>query len=109
MSEYACDLEMAQNSNRLVSLLSLLEILITCQNSFQAYFFSSKILRWLKIRRESEVLNAWNFEPSQDHMHIPTCDIGCLDGFLSYLRVPPVYTTRRYIGTLTDENCSFGH
>ena len=79
------------------------------------------ILRWLKIRRESEfeVLNASNFEPSQDfqvekvshlrkktrdqeklndssfepsqdHMHIPTCDIGSFDDFLSYLRVRPV-------------------
>ena len=31
-----------------------------------------------------------DFELSQDHMHIQTCDIGSFDDFLSYLRVPPV-------------------
>ena len=35
-------------------------------------------------------LNGSNFEPSQNHMHIPTCDIGSFDDFLSYLRVRPV-------------------
>ena len=37
-----------------------------------------------------EKLNGSNFELSQDPMHIPTCDLGSFDGFLSYLRVPPV-------------------
>ena len=29
-------------------------------------------------------LNGSNFEPSQDHMDIPTCDLGSFDGFLRY-------------------------
>ena len=29
---------------------------------------------------------------SQNHMHIPTCDIGSFDGFLSYLRYPHNYS-----------------
>ena len=35
-------------------------------------------------------LDSLNFELSQDHMHIQTCDIGSFDDYLSYLRVPPV-------------------
>ena len=34
--------------------------------------------------------NDSNFEPSQNHMHLPTCDISSYDGFLSYFRIPPV-------------------
>ena len=41
MFEYACDLEMAQNSNRLVSLQFRLKKLITCFFHAIAYFFSS--------------------------------------------------------------------
>ena len=54
MSEYACDLEMAQNSYRLGFLKFLFEILITCFFLRWLTFFSSKILRWLKIRKEIE-------------------------------------------------------
>jgi len=39
MSDYSCDLEMAQNSNRLVSLKFLLAILITCLFPEIAHFF----------------------------------------------------------------------
>ena len=67
----------------------MLEILITCQKSSQAHFFSSKILRWLKIRsiQYFEFTFSSNFEPSQDHMHITTRDIGSFDVFLSFLKV----------------------
>ena len=44
-----------------------------------------------KKTRDHEKLNGSSFEPSQDHMHIQTCDIGSFDDFLSYLRVRPVY------------------
>ena len=92
MLEYACDLEIAQNSNCLVSIKFLVEILTTCRHSFQAHCFSSFNLRWLKIRRESEfeVLKASNCEPSQDHMHIPTYDIDSIDVFWGYPMVATV-------------------
>ena len=54
MLEHACGPEMAQNSINSVSLKFRLEILITCQNPELAHFFGSKILRWLKSRREIE-------------------------------------------------------
>ena len=54
MLEHACDPEMAQNWIHRVSLKIRLETVITCQNPELAHFFSSKILRWLKIRREIE-------------------------------------------------------
>ena len=44
----------------------------------------------LKMQKISEKLNGSDFEPSKVRMHIPTCDIDSLDGFLSYLRIPPV-------------------
>ena len=50
MLEHACDLEMAQHWIHWVSLKIRLETVITCQNPELAHFFSSKILRWLKIR-----------------------------------------------------------
>ena len=61
MSEYACDLEMAQNSNRLVSV-------ITCVFPEMAHIFSSKNLRWLTIRSIEyfEFTFSTNFELSQD-------------------------------------------
>ena len=43
--------------------------------------------------RDHEKLNGSSFEPSQDHVHFQTCDIGSFDDFLSYLRVPPPVTT----------------
>ena len=63
--------------------------MITCQKSSQAHFLSSKILRWLKIRsiQYFEFTFSSNFEPSQDHMHITTRDIGSFDVFLIYLKV----------------------
>ena len=42
---------------------------------------------------DHEKLDSLNFELSQDHMLIQTCDIGSFDDFLSYLRVPPVLVT----------------
>ena len=42
-----------------------------------------------KKTRDHEKLDSLNFELSQDHMHIQTCDIGSFDDFLSYLVVPP--------------------
>ena len=44
---------------------------------------------WPMVRAKiGEKLISSSFELSQDHIHIPTCDIGSFGGFLSYLRVP---------------------
>ena len=43
MWSYACDFELAQNSNHPVFLIFLLEISITCQNSELAHFFQFEI------------------------------------------------------------------
>ena len=44
---------------------------------------------WSMVRAKiGEKLISSSFELSQDHIHIPTCDIGSFGGFLSYLRVP---------------------
>ena len=75
MFEYACDLEIAQNSNCLVSRDHM--------------FFPEKSEQSQEKTRDHEKLNCSSFELFQNHMHIQTCDIGCFDDFLSYLRVPP--------------------
>ena len=84
MFEYACDPEMAQNSTRVVSR----------DHVFfpeMAHFFQLENPEIAQEKtRDHEKLNGSSFEPSQDHMHIQTCDIGSFDDFLSYLRVRPV-------------------
>ena len=37
-----------------------------------------------------EKLDCSNFEPSQNHMHMPSCDMTSFDVFLSHLKIPPV-------------------
>ena len=54
MSEYACDLEMAQNSKLSIALVSARNIDHVSKIPSKLTFFSSKILRRLKIRREIE-------------------------------------------------------
>ena len=54
MPAFAFDFEVAQNSNNSFFSDFFLEILITCLLAEVAHFFSSKILKWLKIRREIE-------------------------------------------------------
>ena len=45
---------------------------------------------WSVFRAEiKEKLNCSNFEPSQDPMHIPKCDIDSIDGFLTISGYPP--------------------
>ena len=111
MFEYACDPEMAQISNRVISRDHMffpemthffqlenpeiaqfeLEILITCFFLGLSQDFQTEKVSYLRKKtRDHEKLNGSSFEPSQDHVHIQTCDIGSFDDFLSYLRVPPV-------------------
>ena len=68
---YASDFEMAQNSNHSFFQKFLLEILVTCFFTEKAHFFSSKMLRWHKIRKKmNSGKNDKDFEPSQKQMHI---------------------------------------
>ena len=86
MFEYACDLEIAQNLNCLVSRDQYFKLKLS--------YLSIRELKKVSHLRETtcdhEKLDSLNFELSQDHMHIQTCDIGSFDDFLSYLRVRPV-------------------
>ena len=84
MPEYAFEIEMAQNSNHSFLFYFYLEILITCLLVEVAHFFSSKILKWLKIRREIEfeakmnrILSHFNiFELKKvSHFGQKTCDL----------------------------------
>ena len=90
MIAYACDFEMALSSNHSVSLQFQLDILITCQNSEMAQNSNHFCLEF----NFSSKLNGSNFEPSQNHMHIPSCDMTSFDVFLSHLKIPPVHIQR---------------
>ena len=77
---YACDFEIAQNSNHSDSLQFLLEKSVTCQNSEMAHFFSSKIRRvplnskvhWILWKNDS------NFELSQNFRTKKMCHLRIL-------------------------------
>ena len=59
---------------------------------------------WSIFRAKTKaILNGSNFEPSQDQMHIPTCDHGSFDDFLSYLGVRHVYTLYKILAIETHQ------
>ena len=76
MLEHACGPEMAQNSINSVSLKFRLEILITCQNPELAHFFQFKNPEMAQNSKRNRIRgkNKSNFEPSQNHMYVLTCD-----------------------------------
>ena len=96
MFEYACDLEIAQNSSCLVSRDHMFfpEMAhIWTQVELSQDLRAEKVSHLREKTRDHEKLDSLNFELSQDQMHIQTCDIGSFDDFLSYLRVRPVFKT----------------
>ena len=84
--------EMAQNSNRFF-LESIFSSNFEPSRSFRAKKSepSQGFDTWWIFRAEiKEKLNSSNFEPSQSYMHMPSRVKTSFDDFLSHLKVPPV-------------------
>ena len=86
MFEYACDPEMAQNSNPLVfrdHMFFFLRSIFQVQNELSEDFRAEKSEPSQEKTCDHEKLKGSSFEPSRDHMHIQTCDNGSFDDFFA--------------------------
>lgn len=64
--EYACDLEIGQNSNHSVSLEFRLEISSTCQNPEMVHFFTGVLDDSCEMTAFNDLLSHLNYRPVAD-------------------------------------------